>query len=99
MDYELLKMVASLGGIGGVFGMVIFFIYRQDKKETIKQIREDRIYMEDRLTQLMRAMEDRYTLHIGTYNTLVEERTKAVIANTAVTSELITYLKTKNGSG
>lgn len=70
-------------GIGAVFACVMFFVYR----ETIKQMRQDRKYMED----CMREMTDRY-------DETIREYTRATIENTKVSSELLTYLKAKNGN-
>lgn len=74
---DIIQYVGSIGGIGGVFGIVMFLVYRQ----TIKQMREDRKYMEGRLTEIL-----------GDYH-------KATSDNTKIQTELMTWLKAKNGSG
>lgn len=51
MEFNLYEVASSVGGIGGLFAMVMFVVYRQ----TIKQMREDRKYAEDRLTKLLEA--------------------------------------------
>lgn len=73
---DALQYVGSIGGIGGVFGLIMFLVYRQ----TIKQMREDRKYMEDHLTGVL-----------NNYNASVNNNTK-------VLTELITWLRAKNGS-
>ncbi len=75
-NLDLMQYVGSVGGIGGIFGVVIFIVYRQ----STKQLREDRKFMEDRLTGILDA-----------YN-------KTSLENTKVLTELITWLKAKNGS-
>ena len=37
MEPEFIKAVASLG-VGAVFGLVVFFVYRTDRKETEKRM-------------------------------------------------------------
>jgi len=50
---DLLQIVASIGGVGAVFGIVVFFIYRIDRKNSENKLREDRKFMEDRLTNVL----------------------------------------------
>lgn len=69
MEFSLIEYVGSVGGVGAVFGIVMFLVYRQ----TVKQIRVDRKFMEDRLTDIIKEYND-------------------------VCHELITWLKSKNGS-
>ena len=73
---DMLQYVGSVGGIVGVYGYLIFLVYRN----TVKQMREDRIYMEDRLAKM-----------IESYNITTSN-------NTRVLTELITYLRQKNGN-
>lgn len=49
MELNLYELASNVGGIGGLFAMIMFVVYRQ----TIKQMREDRKYAEDRLTKLL----------------------------------------------
>ena len=76
---DILQFIGSIGGIAGVLAFIIFMMYRQDRKESSEQLREDRKFMEDRLTMI-----------IDSYN-------KTATANTEVLSELVTWLKAKNG--
>ncbi len=73
---SILEYIGSIGGVGGVLAFLIFLANRH----LVHQMREDRKYMEDRLTQI-----------IDSYN-------EATVNNTRVSSELITWLKAKNGS-
>ncbi len=50
----IIEYIGSIGGIGGVFGLIMFLVYRQ----TVRQIREDRKFMEDRLTNIIREYND-----------------------------------------
>lgn len=52
MEIEFLSAIASLG-VGALFGFVIFLIYRYDRKNSENRLREDRKFMEDRLTRLL----------------------------------------------
>jgi hypothetical protein len=52
MESVILENLAGLG-VGCVLGLVIFFMYRRECKNHREQMREDRKYMEDRLTKLL----------------------------------------------
>ncbi len=45
---EFLREIAAIGGVGAVFAVLMFLVYRQ----TIRQMREDRKYFEDRMSDL-----------------------------------------------
>jgi len=62
---DFLSWVGAVGGIGAVFAVLMFLIYRHDRKMSEDRLSEDRKYMEDRLTAL-----------IETYNQAVQENTK-----------------------
>ena len=49
---DLIQIVSSLG-VGALLGLVIFFMYRQDRKATEKMWRESKKFTEDRLTELI----------------------------------------------
>lgn len=49
---DLLQIVSSLG-VGALLGLVIFWMYRQDRKATEKMWRESKKFTEDRLTDLI----------------------------------------------
>jgi hypothetical protein len=52
---DILQYIGGIGGIAGVLAFVIFCMYRQDRKSSADQLREDRKFMEDRLTKLLDA--------------------------------------------
>ena len=49
---DLIQIVSSLG-VGALLGLVIFWMYRQDRKATEKMWRESKKFTEDRLTDLI----------------------------------------------
>lgn len=49
---EVLQIAGSLG-VGAFLGVIIFMMYRRDRKASECQLREDRKFMEDRLTRLL----------------------------------------------
>jgi len=69
-------------GIAGILAGVIFLAYRN----LVKQLRDDRKYMEDRMTGI-----------ITNYHDDSKADTESRIANTQVQSELFQWLKGKNG--
>ena len=83
MGFSIIQYVGSIGGVAGVLAMVIFFMYRQ----MVSQIRIDRKFMEDRLTGI-----------INDYNNVCKGNQDALVRHTQVQTELITWLKAKNGS-
>jgi len=46
---SFLQWIAGVGGIGAVFAVLMFFVYRQ----AVSQMRIDRKFMEDRLSSLL----------------------------------------------
>ena len=50
---EALQVAGGVGGIGGLLAVTILYFYRIDRKDSLKQMREDRRFMEDRLTKLL----------------------------------------------
>ena len=80
---DIIKYIGSIGGVGAVFGLLFFYAFRK----TVDQMREDRKFMEDRLTSLLNE------------NFSIREReTKTFDEHTKVTAELFTWLKMRNGS-
>lgn len=49
---DLIQIVGSLG-VGALLGLIIFFMYRWDRKATEKMWRESKKFTEDRLTKLL----------------------------------------------
>jgi len=84
----LIEYIGSIGGVGGVLALLIFLAYRY----LVRQMREDRMTSQDQIREDRKFMEDRLTKIIGAYN-------KSSYRNTKVLTELITWLKAKNGSG
>ena len=79
----IIEYVGSIGGIAGILALLIFMAYRY----TVSQMREDRKFMEDRLTHLIN---ENYQIR--------ERSTDAPVKHAQVLPELITWLKAKNGS-
>ncbi len=79
---SILEYVGSIGGIAGVLAFLIFIAY----KYLVGQMRIDRQFMEDRLTGIIKD-----------YNEVCRSNGEAMIKHTQVLTELITYLKIKNG--
>lgn len=69
-------------GIAGVLAVVIFLAYRN----LVKQLRDDRKYMEDRMAGI-----------IENYHDDSKADTESRIESTRVQSELFTWLKARNG--
>lgn len=47
----ILEYIGSIGGIAGIFGYLMFLAY----KGTVSQMREDRKFMEDRLSKIIES--------------------------------------------
>jgi len=47
-----IEAICSLG-VGGVFGLVVFLMYRRDRRSSECQLRQDRTFMEDRLNRII----------------------------------------------
>lgn len=83
---DLLQYIGSIGGITGVLAVMIFMGFRKTSENLVRQMREDRTFMEDRLSQV-----------ITEYNTSCRESKNTLLEFKGVLSELYTYLKAKNG--
>lgn len=79
---DLLQFVGSIGGISGVLAVIIFLMYRH----LVSQMRVDRKYMEDRLTTI-----------IADYNSSHKDQQSIQVKHTQVLTELLVFLKAKNG--
>lgn len=51
MDIPI-EAVCSLG-VGGVLAIIVFMMYRRDRKSSEIQLRQDRIFMEDRMNKII----------------------------------------------
>ena len=69
-------------GIAALFAICMFLVYRR----LVSQMRDDRKYMEDRLTGV-----------ITNYHEDSKEQAESKMKNTQVLTELITWLKARNG--
>ena len=68
----------------GVFGLAMFFFLRH----LVSQMRQDRKFMEDRLTSIINDYKESAIAH-----------TRAHVEFTKTLAELYTWLKAKNGKG
>lgn len=53
MEPSILQIAGSLG-VGAFLGVIIFIMYRSDRKASECKLREDRVFMEDRLTSILK---------------------------------------------
>ena len=83
MELSLAQYIGSIGGVAGILSLMIFLMYRK----MVDQMRQDRVFMEDRLTKV-----------IAEYNTVCRENNDSIIKHTQVLTELIVWLKAKNGN-
>ena len=77
-----LQYIGSIGGIAGILAVLMWLTIRH----LISQMREDRKFMEDRLTQILRD-----------YNDVCKANQEATIRHVQIQTELITWLKARNG--
>ena len=80
----ILEYIGSIGGIAGVLAVLMFSLM----KHLIGQMRDDRKFMEDRLTGVIKD-----------YNEVCRANQEALVKHTQILTELITWLRAKNGSG
>lgn len=83
----LLEFAGQVGGIAGVLAVIMFFIYRQDRKSGERQQLEDRKFMEDRLTNVL-----------SDYSRDCRNHTEAFGKVREALIELTIWLKKKNGN-
>ena len=93
MEIPIIAEVLSGLGVGGAIAVIVLFFYRRDRKDAEKrfgeyaeQLRQDRVFMEDRLTGII----DR------DQNTR-EKNTAVVEKNTTVLEGLAKTLERMNG--
>jgi hypothetical protein len=85
----LIEYISSIGGIAGVLVAVMWRLVNSQTsqiKDLVVQMRQDRKFMEDRLTAVL-----------GSYNSAIKERNQVQMAHTEVLRELTTWLKARNG--
>ncbi|MGW8177229.1 MAG: hypothetical protein ACWGQW_00310 [bacterium] len=78
---SFLEYIGSVGGIGAILAVIVFIYTRY----LINQMREDRKFMEDRLTTLL-----------GDYKEVCKDQSIATKENAKALTELTTYLKMEN---
>lgn len=83
----IFELAGQIGGIAGVIAVVMFLIYRQDRKSSERQQLQDRRFMEDRLTDVLSHYSEDCRRHSEAFSEL-----KGAV------KELTVWLKAKNGS-
>jgi hypothetical protein len=90
---DLLQYIGSIGGIAGVMAFLMFLVYRQDRKtsegnlaQIINQMQLKQAESETWQTEIVRA-----------YNDTCRQHTEALVENTRMQSELMVWLKARNG--
>jgi len=83
----LLEFAGQIGGIAGVLAVIMFLIYRQDRKSSERSQSEDRKFNEDRLTNVL-----------SDYSRDCRNQTEAFGKVREALIELTIWLKRKNGS-
>lgn len=78
-----LEFLACVGGISGILATMMSLAYRYIDR----QIRSDRERMENKLTSVIKD-----------YNSACRDNKRALIKHTKIQTELITWLKAKNGN-
>lgn len=86
---EILHIAGSLG-VGALLGVIIFLMYRQDRKSSERRILEDRKSSERRHLEAWKNSEERLTQLINQDQETRQENTKAL-------TELITLISRLNG--
>lgn len=84
MDVPI-EAICSLG-VGGAFGMVVFLMYRKDRKSSEDTMRQDRVFMEDRMDKVIEREHE-----------MINRDQVTREANTKALSELNTTLLRLNG--
>lgn len=52
MESSVIEAVAA-GGSTAILALIIFLMYRRDRKSSEDKLRQDRMFMEDRLTKIL----------------------------------------------
>ena len=85
---DLIQYIGSIGGIAGVLAFIMFLMYREDRKAAEKN-----------LTELVKASAMQQAETIKAYNDSCKEHTEAMKESTQIQTELIVWLKARNGHG
>ena len=85
---DLISYIGSIGGIAGVLAFIMFVIYREDRKASEKN-----------LTDLVKTGAMEQAEMVRAYNETCRQHTEAMVKNTQIQTELIVWLKARNGHG
>ena len=85
---DLIQYIGSIGGIAGVLAFIMFVIYREDRKASEKN-----------LTDLVKTGAMEQTEMVRAYNETCRQHTEAMVKNTQIQTELIVWLRARNGHG
>lgn len=85
---DLIQYIGSIGGVAGVLAFIMFVIYREDRKSSEKS-----------LTDLVKAEAMHQAEIVREYNDACKQHTEAMIKNTQIQTELIVWLRARNGHG
>ena len=81
-EWESIKWLASQG-IGTLLAGVMFAAYRQDQKQHVKDLREEKAASAERITEAHKK-----TLELAAdFRTIIQENTKAVTALTSLVQQ------------
>ena len=81
-ELSIIEYVGSVGGVAGVLAVLVALFC----KHLIGQMRDDRKFMEDRMTGL-----------ISNYSQICRDNNDATVKHSQIQTELITWLKARNG--
>lgn len=95
---DFIQWIGAVGGIGAVFAVILFCILMKVMKTHHEEVKADRIDYTDSLREDRKFMEDRLTNILKDYNEALKDTRESIRENTQVNTELITYLKAKNGN-
>ena len=85
---SIIEYIGSIGGIAGVLAFIMFIVYREDRKSSEKN-----------LTDLVKTGAIQQAEMVKAYNTTCQQHTEAMVKNTQIQTELIVWLKARNGHG
>ncbi len=86
METSLISFIGSIGGIAGVLAFIMFWIYREDRKISEKN-----------LTDLVKSQSLEQAEMVKAYNDTCRQHTEAMVKNTQIQTELIVWLQARNG--
>lgn len=68
---EALKYIGEVGGISGIVALALLYIYWKDNKNHTTQLRTDRVFMEDRLSKVIKADQETRQKHTEVLSELI----------------------------